>query len=127
VRLTSEGRAILGGDLEGGDIRALQEILAAPRIASTADKGALYDGLVAQQVTLKIIGTRNPVQDISLSPDGRRIATAQFDGSLRLWDTATGQTIGSPFTGHRGAVEVVVFSPDGHRIFSGGDDNTLRV
>ncbi|WP_077080585.1 TIR domain-containing protein [Mycobacterium numidiamassiliense] len=127
VRLTSDGRAILGGDLEGGDIRAIQEILAAPRIASTADSGALYDGLVGLSVTLKIIGTPNPSQDMSLSPDGHRIATAQFDGSLRLWDSGTGQPIGSPLTGHRGPVETVVFGPDGRRIFSGGDDNTVRV
>ena len=127
VRLTSEARAILGGDLEGGDIQAIQKVLAAPNVAPTADTGALYDGLVVLSTTEKIIGTPSPVQDISVSPDAHRIVTAQFDGSLRLWDTKSGQPIGSPFTGHRGAVDTVVFSPDGRRIISGGDDNTLRV
>ena len=127
VRLTSEARAMLAGGQEGGDIRALQEILAAPHVAATADTGALYDGLVARSDTLRIIGTPNPVQDISISPDGRRIVTAQFDGSLRLWSPETGQPIGSPLTGHQGPVEVVYFSPDGHRIASGGDDKTVRL
>ncbi|WP_157900640.1 TIR domain-containing protein [Mycobacterium rhizamassiliense] len=127
LRLTSEGRAILGGELEGGDIRAIQEILAAPGVSPGADRGALYDGLVGLSTTLKIIATPNPVQDISISPDGHRIVTAQFDGSLRLWDSETGQPIGSPLTGHRGVAEVVTYSHDGHRIISGGDDNTVRV
>jgi WD40 repeat protein len=127
VRLAAEARAMLNGDLEGGDIRAIQEILAAPGVAPTADKGALYDGLVGLSTTLRIIGTPNPVQDISVSPDGRRIVTAQFDGSLRLWDAETGQPIGSPLTGHRGVAEVVTYSTDGHRIVSGGDDKTVRV
>jgi WD40 repeat protein len=127
LRLTSDARAMLAGRQEGGDIRAIQEILAASHVASTADSGALYDGVVQRSSTLKIVQTPTPVRDLAIKPDGSRLVTAQLDGTLRLWDSVTGQPIGAPLTGHQGKVEGVAFSPDGHRIASGGLDRTVRL
>jgi hypothetical protein len=127
LRLTSEARAMLTGGQGGGDIRAIQEILAAPRVAATADAGAMYNALVARSAALKVIGTPNSVQDVAIRPDGRRLVTAQFDGTLREWNSQTGEPIGAPLTGHQGTVGAVVYSPDGHRIASGGADKTVRL
>jgi hypothetical protein len=72
-----------------------------------------------------LIGHTADVVGLAFSPDGRRIATASFDRTLKLWDTATGREV---FTlrGPTGWL-ALAFSPDGHRIVSGGIDYTARI
>ena len=65
------------------------------------------------------------VTAFALSPDGARAATGQVDGSIRLWDIATGQP-GPTLLGHAGAVRAIVFTTDGAALLTGGDDKTLR-
>jgi hypothetical protein len=63
---------------------------------------------------------------ITFSPDGRRIATASLDRTVKLWDTATGREVFA-LQGRTAGVFVLAFSPDGRRIVSGGIDYTARV
>jgi WD40 repeat protein len=59
------------------------------------------------------------VHDLAFSPDGTLLATANGDGSILLWDTATGQE--RNFLGeHTGWASSVAFSPDGTLLASGG-------
>jgi WD40 repeat protein len=60
------------------------------------------------------------------SPDGQYVLAANTDGTIRLWETATGKEVGT-FKGHNAAVTFAVFSPDGKFIVSGGKDNTIRL
>src|SRR5262249_11500692 len=67
-----------------------------------------------------IFGHNVSVNDVASAPGGRSRATADGDGTVRLWDDA-----GQPrraLRGHTARVVSVAFSPDGRRLVSAGDD-----
>ncbi|KAF7973389.1 hypothetical protein HWV62_15166, partial [Athelia sp. TMB] len=66
------------------------------------------------------------VGSVAFSPDGCKIASACGDGTVRVWDTLTGQEILPPLR-HNDGVSSVAFSPDGSKIVSGSYDGTTCV
>ena len=63
---------------------------------------------------------------MAYSPDGKRIVTAGEDGTVKVWDAATGQEL-LALKGHTAQVFGVAFSPDGRRIVTGSYDKTVKV
>ena len=60
---------------------------------------------------------------VAFSPDGKLLATAGGDGTVRLWNPATRQPVGAPLravTG--GGVTGVAFSPDGKLLATADSD-----
>jgi WD40 repeat protein len=58
------------------------------------------------------------------SPDGKRLATAATDGTLRLWDLASGQEV---LTLDTPPCFDIAFSADGQRLAAGGPGAAIRV
>ncbi|XP_030758900.1 notchless protein homolog 1 [Sitophilus oryzae] len=74
----------------------------------------------------RLHGHIQPVNDVKFSPNGRIIASASFDKSIKLWDSKTGKFIGV-LRGHVQAVYMVAFSADSRLMVSGSADSTLKL
>jgi WD40 repeat protein len=60
------------------------------------------------------------------SPDGKRLATGSFTGTVNIWDAQDGEPIRS-LLGHRGIIYDLAYSSDGKLIASASEDGTAVV
>jgi WD40 repeat protein len=66
------------------------------------------------------------VQAVAFHPDGDTLATGSMDGSVRLWDTATGKARAPLATGFSGVFSLA-YSPDGRTLAVVGGDGSGRL
>jgi len=75
----------------------------------------------------RVLGTHtHPVRGVVITPDGRRAVSAADDGTLRVWDLASGAEV-MVLKGHEAEVLAVAVFPDGRRVASGSRDATVRL
>src|SRR5262249_139117 len=63
---------------------------------------------------------------VAFTPDGKTLASASYDHTIRLWDPATGREL-LRLQGHTNYVMSVAFTPDGKTLVSGGNDGMGRI
>jgi WD40 repeat protein len=63
---------------------------------------------------------------VAFSPDGSTLASASLDGTVKLWDVASGKELRT-ISGHTNAVSDVAFSQDGKYLATGSWDRTARI
>jgi WD40 repeat protein/serine/threonine protein kinase len=71
-------------------------------------------------------GHGKPVATVCLSADGTVALSGGGDGTVRVWETATGRRL-QTLAGHAGAVTRLVLVGDSPQALSGGADGTLRL
>jgi len=98
------------------------------RLASCSDDYTifLWDPENSKKPIIRMTGHQQAINLISFSPDGRLIASASFDKSLKTWDGVTGKFKAS-LRGHVGAVYQVCWSSDSRMLVSGSKDSTLKL
>lgn len=75
---------------------------------------------------VRTLDAGKPAQGCAFSADGKRLATANGDGSVRLWDVASGDLL-LVLRAHPGGVSALAFTADGTRLVTGGSDKSVRM
>ena len=71
-------------------------------------------------------GHTNSVHRLVFSPNGKTLASASEDRTIRLWDVATG-THKYTLTGHNAWISSIAFSPDGKILASADSEHRIRL
>jgi WD40 repeat protein len=99
---------------------------------TTEAENALHHSVLASHALLTMQAHNAQVWNVAFSPDGKRFATASQDGTVGIWDAATGEKVltlqvisSTIFPG--GGANSVAFSPDGKLLATGSDDAEVRL
>lgn len=117
----AENRDIIVTGAPDGTVRIWDAITGEPMSASIADRaGRASTGGRDTEVSALAVG-RADSRDI--------IVSGSQDGTVRIWDPATGAPIGTPLSAHRTRVLAVAIGRSGDRdiIVSGSQDGTVRI
>ena len=86
---------------------------------------ALRRSLALQPRIIAELQHNSSVNAVAFSPDGRKVATASYDNTARLWDVETEKQIQR--LEHDGSVYGVAFSPDGKKLATASSDSSARL
>ncbi|KAF8541373.1 quinon protein alcohol dehydrogenase-like superfamily [Trichophaea hybrida] len=98
------------------------------RLATASDDFTMYlwEPSKGNKPVARMMGHQKAVNHVSFSPDGRLIASASFDNSVKLWNARDGKYI-TTLRGHVAPVYQCAFSADSRLLVSSSKDSTLKV
>lgn len=101
----------------------------ANQVADTIEaRNSLLIGLNRHpQIISFLHGHNDAVFRVAFSPDGKTLATASWDGTVKIWDVTTHQPLVELDTGPNNSVLDVAFSPDGTKLAAGISDNRIML
>ena len=74
-----------------------------------------------------LTGHNHQARTVAYSSDGRLLVSGSDDGTVRIWDTRTGEEAMSPLRSGDGEVFSVSFAPNGRSIASATHDGPVRI
>jgi len=119
----------LADDPEKSILLGMQAVNATLRFGQPpvpAAEEALHQAILSSQTRMTLRGHSGPVNSVAFSPDGKRLATASYDQTAKVWDAESGQEL-LTLRGHGAFVLGVAFSPDGKRLATASGDGTAKV
>jgi WD40 repeat protein len=75
---------------------------------------------------IPVLGKDDCIHAAMLDPDGKRIVSGHLDGTIRVWDSATGEKL-KEFHAHNQPLWSMAASSDGRFVVSGSSDKTIKV
>jgi len=81
----------------------------------------------SSRLLMTLTGHENEINSVSYSPDGQLLVSGSKDGTVRIWNTRTGEETMSPLRSGDGNVLSVAFAPNGFRIASGTSSGVVHV
>jgi eukaryotic-like serine/threonine-protein kinase len=148
LEMSPNGREIITGGRDGRDarlrwwdVRAGTNMVIKSdlfRMTFSPDGGTAAGFGRGNTVEIWDVATRTPRTNLVIEPqpgfapthafsqDGRVLAVAGADDSIRLYSTANGRLAGT-FTGHKQVVKSVTFSPDGRTLATASEDSTVKL
>jgi WD40 repeat protein/tetratricopeptide (TPR) repeat protein len=92
---------------------------------------SVYDTATGRTMVKHNSAHASPIAAIAVSGDGQKLATADIEGTIKIWPDAQKLTSTSTalltLKGHQGSITSVRFSSDGKRLVSTSADKTARV
>jgi WD40 repeat protein len=116
--LTFPGLEMLARGLEHPDLEVKR------RCATLIRK--IENRLAQSHLVRTLKGHKGRVNQAAITPDSKMVVAASWDGTLSIWDLATGK-LERKLEGHEGWVHCVGVSPDGRRVLSGGSEGELKL
>lgn len=83
--------------------------------------------LFANENVVRWVGHSSPIEDIQFSSDGRFMATASRDKTVRLWNRANPTAQPITLDDHPDWVFTVAFSPDNSQVLAGTKEQVVRA
>lgn len=108
-------------------VQSFADLVRALRLGTPFQAGAIGQSLPDNTGEVDPLEAQSsPANAAAIGRDGRFVAFASADKSVRLWDVEGNREV-RRCIGHTASVWSVAFSPDGSRLLSGGKDAVLRL
>jgi len=79
------------------------------------------------RLIMNLTGHEGVVLTVAYSSNGRMLASGSGDGTVRIWDTLSGEETMAPLQSSDGAVHCVAFTHDSQRVLSGTECYAVHI